>query len=190
MRNRTNQLVKMGILAAMSIILVALIRFPLLPAAPFLEYDPADVPILIGTFLYGPLAGLIITTVVSLIQALTVSASSGWIGFLMHLISTGTLALVAGTIYRKYHSFRGGIVALICGSLARVLIMIPLNLIFTVLFLAVPRDVVLKMLIPTIIPFNLLKASINSVLTLILYKSIANFLRSNSGKKTSVDRQF
>lgn len=188
MRNKTNQLVKMGLLAAMSVILITLIHFPILPAAPFMEYDPADVPILIGTFLYGPLAGLIITTIAALIQALTVSASSGWIGFLMHVMTTGTFVLVAGSIYRKYHSFRGGVVALVCGSLARVLVMIPANLIFVVLFLGVPRDVVLKMLIPTIIPFNLIKAGINSVLTLILYKSIANFLRS-SNNKNSVDHQ-
>ena len=39
----------MGMMAAISIILVYLIHFPIFPAASFLEYDPADVPILILT---------------------------------------------------------------------------------------------------------------------------------------------
>lgn len=56
----TRQLVSMAMLGAISIVLVSVVHFPLIPAAPFLEYDPADIPILIGTFAYGPLAGLLI----------------------------------------------------------------------------------------------------------------------------------
>ena len=41
---RTNTLAKLGILAAISVVLVAIVHFPLIPAASFLEYDPADVP--------------------------------------------------------------------------------------------------------------------------------------------------
>ena len=48
-RDQTLRLVKMGSLVAVSIVLVYLIHFPLFPAVAFLEYDPADIPILIGT---------------------------------------------------------------------------------------------------------------------------------------------
>jgi riboflavin transporter FmnP len=40
-------------LAAISLLLVYLIHFPIFPGAAFLEYDMADVPILIATFLFG-----------------------------------------------------------------------------------------------------------------------------------------
>lgn len=73
----TRQLVSMAMLGAISIVLVSVVHFPLIPAAAFLEYDPADIPILIGTFAYGPLAGLLMTIVVSIIQGVTVSAQSG-----------------------------------------------------------------------------------------------------------------
>ena len=53
----TRQLVSMAMLGAISIVLVAAIHFPLIPAAAFLEYDPADIPILICAFAYGPTAG-------------------------------------------------------------------------------------------------------------------------------------
>lgn len=47
----------MAMLAAVAVVSVYFIKFPLLPSAPFLEYDIADVPVLIGTMLFGPSAG-------------------------------------------------------------------------------------------------------------------------------------
>ena len=73
-QNKTAKLSKMAMLAAISIVLVLLVHFPLIPAAAFLEYDPADIPIFIGTFAFGPVAGVILTVVVSVIQGLTVQA--------------------------------------------------------------------------------------------------------------------
>ena len=70
-RISTRQLVSMAMLGAISIVLVAVIHFPLIPAAAFLEYDPADIPILICAFAYGPLAGLLLTVVVCFIQGFT-----------------------------------------------------------------------------------------------------------------------
>ena len=49
----TAKLAKMAMLVAISIVLVYLIHFPIFPAAAFLEYDPADIPILIGTFAFA-----------------------------------------------------------------------------------------------------------------------------------------
>ena len=89
---------------ALSVVLVYLIHFPIFPSASFLEYDPADIPILIGTFAFGPIAGIILTVVASGIQALTVSAASGLYGFLMHIIATGVVVIVAGCIYKAKHT--------------------------------------------------------------------------------------
>ena len=61
-----------ALLAAVAIVLVAFVHFPLIPAAPFLEYDPADIPIFIGAFLFGPWAGLGLTVVTAIIQGLDV----------------------------------------------------------------------------------------------------------------------
>ena len=52
---------------AISVALVYLIHFPIFPAVAFLEYDPADIPILIGTFVFGPLSGIVLTVVTSVI---------------------------------------------------------------------------------------------------------------------------
>ena len=177
MKINVNQMVKMAVLSALSIVLMVLIRFPIIPGASFLEYEPADVPILIGTFIYGPWAGLVITLVVALIQAATLSASGGWVGFVMHLIATGTLVIVAGNIYKRFHTMKGAFIALMAGSLCMTLIMIPSNLFFTVKFYGMPYETVKNMLVPAIIPFNLIKAFTNSIIVSLVYKSVAKVLR-------------
>jgi riboflavin transporter FmnP len=170
------KMVMMAMLAAISIVLVNFIHFPIFPSAPFLEYDMADVPILIGTFLFGPLNGLILTVIVSIIQGITVSAHSGWVGIIMHIIATGTFVIVAGTIFRMKYNRYGAVLGLACGTLAMTLMMIPLNLVFTVYFLGASRDLVISMLIPIIIPFNFIKAGANSIITYSVYKAVEKIM--------------
>lgn len=173
---KTSTLAKLGILAAVSVVLVAIVHFPLIPAAAFLEYDPADIPILLGTFALGPAAGILLTLVASVIQGLTVSAASGWYGILMHVIATGTYVLVAGNIYKAHKTKKQAILALVCGTLAMAAVMIPANLFITPIFMGAPRSAVAAMLPTAIIPFNLLKAGINSVITFLLYKRVSPLL--------------
>ena len=60
------KLTTLAMLTAISIVLVYLIRIPMF--LPFLEYDPADIPIFLATLSFGPATGLILTVVVSLLQ--------------------------------------------------------------------------------------------------------------------------
>lgn len=172
----TKNIAKLGILAAISVVLVALIHVPLIPAAAFLEYDPADVPILLGTFAMGPVAGLILTIIASVIQGVSVSASSSWYGIVMHIAATGTFVAVAGNIYNGKKSKKRAIIALVCGTLSMAIIMVPMNLILTPIYMGVPRSVVTGLLLPGIIPFNLVKAGLNSIFTFVIYKKISPIL--------------
>jgi len=186
MKFSVNKMVKIAMLAALSVILMLYTRFPIIPMAPFLEFEFANVPILIGTFLYGPVTGFAITIVMALVQATTVSAQSGWIGFVMHVIATGTQVLVSGIIYKKVHNFKGAIIALVAGCLSMTLIAIPSNLIFTVIFLRVPVETVKGMLLPAIIPFNLIKSVGNSVVTVLVYKHAGRILRGSTVGNESI----
>jgi len=176
----TRKLTTMGILVGLSVVLVFFIHFPIFPQAPFLEYDPADIPILIVTFAYGPLAGLAVTAVASVVQGLTVSVQSGPYGILMHVISTGSYVLAAGFIYLMIHSRLGAGIALICGVLVSAAIMGAANLIITPLFMGVPVEAVKAILIPVIIPFNLIKSGVNGFVTFLLYKPISNFIKERN----------
>jgi len=171
----TAKLAKMAMLVAISIVLVMIIHFPIFPMVAFLEYDPADIPILIGTFAFGPAAGVLLTVVTSVLQGITVSAGSGLYGIIMHIIATTTLTLVAGTIYRRHKTKKTAIIGLVAGTLAMVVMMFFANLVVTPLFMGVPRSVVIE-LMPFILAFNAVKAGINSIVTFVLYKRISPFL--------------
>ena len=173
----TKKMVTLAMLSAMSVVLVMLIRVPW-PGAPFLEYDPADVPILITTLMYGPAAGLIVTVVVSVIQGLTVSASSGIIGIIMHILATGFYVLFSGAIYKKTKNTKGLIIAIAFGALVSTLIMLLWNVWFTPMFMGTPTEAVIKMLVPVILPFNLTKTVLNGVFSVILFTMISKIIKS------------
>lgn len=175
----------MAMLTALSVVLVTNIHLPLIPSAPFLEYDPADIPVLICSIMFGPVPGIITLLAVCIIQAITVSASSGIIGFFMHFIASSALVLVASLIYNRKKTTVHLIIGLVAGSLAMTVVMIPLNLVFTGIFMGAGTQTVADMLIPAIIPFNLLKAGINSAITFAVYTPIAHVLRKyvKVGKK-------
>ena len=169
------RLAKMAMLVAISIVLVALVHFPIFPAVAFLEYDPADIPILIGTFAFGPVAGVLLTVVTAIVQGTTVSAASGVYGILMHIIATSALVVTAGLIYKYNKTRKGAIIALICGVIAMTVVMIGANMVITPIFMGVPAAVVWQ-LMPFIAGFNAIKAGINGLVTFLVYKRISGFL--------------
>ena len=171
----TERLAKMAMMVALAIVLVFLIHFPIFPAVPFLEYDPADIPILIGTFAFGPLAGILLTIVTAVLQGVTVSAQSGPYGIIMHIIATSALVLTAGIIYSKGKTKKRAVIALICGTLAMTLVMIPANMLITTKFWGMTVSELMPFM-PWIILFNLIKAGINSMVTFLVYKKISPFL--------------
>lgn len=175
----------MAMLTALSVVLVCTVHIPLIPAAPFLEYDAADIPVLIGSLLLGPVSGIVILLAVCIIQAITVSASSGWIGFLMHFIASSVLILIPSVIYKRKKTTSSLIIGLILGTVAMTAVMIPLNLVFTGIFLGAGTQAVIEMLIPAIIPFNLLKAGINSAVTFAVFVPASGILKKyiNGEKK-------
>ncbi len=169
-----------GVLAALSTVLALFVRFPLLVS--YLEYEPGDIPILIGTFMFGPVVGLVLAAIVSLIQGFTVSASSGLYGILMHFIATGTLVLVSGMIYAYYKSHKGAIVSLSAGTIAEIAVMLGANILITPLFLGIPRAEVFPMLLPVILPFNLIKCAINCTIAFFIYKPISRLVNRREAR--------
>ena len=176
MSDRTKKLTLLAMFTAIAVVLITFVHFPLFPAAPFLQYDPADVPILIGAFAFGPVAGLTVTVLASFIQAFLFSGDGPY-GFLMHAIATGTLALVSSLIYRRRHTQAGAVLALVCGTLAMGLVMVVANHYITPFYTGMPTEAVDELLLPFILPFNLLKAGVNGIVTYFVYKPIARLVK-------------
>lgn len=171
--DNVKKMVIMAFLAAMAYIVVALIR---IPVVLFLSYEPKDVVITIGGFLLGPFAAFVISLLVSLVEMVTIS-QTGPIGCLMNLISTCSFACVAALIYKKKHSIWGAILGLLAGTVAMTGVMLLWNWLVTPLYMGVERQAVEGMLLPVFLPFNALKAGLNSALTLGLYKPLTAALR-------------
>ena len=184
----TRKTVLLAMLAAVAYIMVALIR---IPVVLFLSYEPKDVIITIGGFLLGPFSAFIISAVVSLVEMVTIS-DTGIIGAVMNLLSTCSFACVAAVIYKKKHNLHGAVLGLLCGSVVMVGVMLLWNWLITPLYMGGTREAVEAMLLPVFLPFNALKAGLNSAFVLALYKPLTGALRktrllppSNAPKKSA-----
>ena len=170
------KLVLLAMLAAVSYLVVTLIRIPVMPAAPFLNYEPKDVVVTISGFLLGPMASFLISVVVSLVEMVTIS-STGPIGGLMNLLSTCAFSCTAALVYKKRHTMAGAVWGLGLGTVAMISVMLLWNWLITPLYMGVSRDAVEGMLLPVFLPFNTLKACFNSAFVLMLYKPLVGALR-------------
>lgn len=170
---KVKKMVTLSMLAAIAYLMVNLIRIPVIL---FLKYEPKDVIITIGGFLFGPMASFVVSFVVSLLEMVTIS-ETGIIGGIMNLISTCSFACVAAFVYKKQHTLKGAIAGLALGSALMVVTMLLWNWLITPLYMGVDRATVEGMLIPAFLPFNLLKAGLNSALTIGLYKPLSTALR-------------
>lgn len=172
----TKKMILLAMFSAIAYVVMLVGRLPLIPGVEFLKYDPKDIVLVISGFIFGPLSCFIVTAIVSLIEMLTAS-ETGIIGLLMNILSSAAFACTAAFIYKKYHTLGGAIGGLIAGTISMTAIMIAWNYIVTPFYMGVPREQVAAMLIPTFLPFNLLKAIINTTITLIIYKPITKALR-------------
>lgn len=176
-KTKTKIIAFIGVMSALSIVLALLIHIPIIPAAPFLEYDPADIPIFICTILFGPVVGIIQTVIVSVLQGLTVSSSSGLYGILMHVIATGTYTMALGLLTFKKNSDKKILTGMTVGIICWVLVMIPANLIVTPAFTGMPASVVMSDFMIWIVLFNIIKSIANSIFSFVIYKAIKRLLR-------------
>jgi len=171
------KLVYCGLLTAVAVVLgLAAVYFPirLFSIAPFLLYDPADVPIIIGTLIMGAGHGLLITVAVSLIMGMY---EAGLIGAFMHIASTGLLVTLIAAFYHLSNYKHKYLIGALVGTVGATAVMVGLNLLVTPLYLGVPVEQVVALLIPAIIPFNLIKAAVNSALAYAVFTALLPYLR-------------
>ena len=170
---RLSKMITLGILSALSFLVMFVGR---VPVVLFLKYDPKDVIIAMGGFIFGPLSAFLMSLVVSLVEMVTVS-EGGPIGCLMNVLSTCAFVCTAAAIYRKKKTLAGAAVGLVIGCLLMTGTMLLWNYFVTPLYMNVPRDVVVGLLLPAFLPFNLLKSGLNTALIMLLYKPLVNGLR-------------
>ena len=173
MNERTKKLTTLAMLCALAYVAVAVFR---IPVVLFLKYDPKDVIIAIGGFIYGPLPAFVIALLVSFVEMVTLSGTGPW-GFLMNVLSSCAFACTAAFVYKHDRSMKGAVKGLVLGVVLMVAVMMLWNYIVTPIYMGYPREAVAAMLLQYFLPFNLLKGGLNAAITMFLYKPIVQTLR-------------
>lgn len=177
------RLTKIAILGALGTLLM-FIQIPY-PWAPFLKYDPGEIPVLLATFALGPVPALIVLLIKNLLHLILKFNPGTMIGIVMNFLAAGSFALTAGIIYRYRHTMKGALLGLIAGVLIMTVFMIPVNIIIYPIFhkliltgIPVPSDEKIFMMVMTaIVPFNLIQGILNSSLVFLIYKRISDVLK-------------
>jgi len=172
----TKRMTTLAMLCAAAYIAVFFIRIPIMPAVPFLKYEPKDIIIVMSGFIYGPFSAFTVSALVSVLEFITIS-DTGVIGLVMNILSSCSFACVAAGIYKAKHTLKGAITGLVCGVVAMCAVMLLWNYLITPLYMKIPREVIAGMLLPAFLPFNLIKGILNGALTLLLYKPVVKALR-------------
>lgn len=172
-RQKNKKLVSMAMLCALAYLVMLVGRIPIVL---FLKYDPKDIVIAIGGFLYGPVSAFVISVVVALVE-LPIS-ETGIIGCIMNLVSSAAFACTAAYFYSRKRTLEGAALSLVAGVSAMVSVMLLWNYFLTPIYMGYPRDAVADMLLPVFLPFNLLKGGLNAAFTMMLYKPVVSALRA------------
>ena len=173
MNTKAKKITMIGMFCAIAYTVMVIGRFPVVL---FLKYDPKDVIITIGGFIFGPMASLIISVIVAFLEMITVS-ETGPIGCIMNILSSCCFSCTAAFIYKKKHTLRGAVAGLITGGLLTTAVILLWNYLIAPLYMGYPREAVAQLLLPAFLPFNLLKAGLNTVITLLIYKPVVTVLR-------------
>lgn len=190
-QRKLRNIVKVGILSAMSFVLM-FIQFPLPIAPPFMKVDLADVPALIGGFSMGPIYGVLIQLIKNILNL--TKTSTGGVGEMSNFIVGGLFVFVAAMIYRKKKTKHTATIALIVGMVIMTLAATFSNafIIFPLYgkIMGVGMDAFVQMthkvnglvesyfslMVFAIVPFNLIKGTIEIIVTKLLYKHVSGIL--------------
>lgn len=193
-RKRIITLTRIAILGALASVIM-LLEFPLpMIAPPFYELDFSEIPVLIGSFSMGPVAGIIIELLKILLKLLIKGTSTAFAGEIANFLVGCALVVPAGIIYKHYRTKSGALVAMLCGSMFMSIVAFFLNAYFLIPFFSnfygIPVDVIIGMghnIFPIVdsveelaaycvVPFNFIKGVSVSILTFIMYKHIHKLL--------------
>ncbi len=193
--SKTKKLVVAAMLGAISGVLM-LLEFYMPPAPAFISMDFSDLPVILGGFILGPGVGTLIIVIKILLNFLLNGTITAGVGELANFVLSLSYMLPAVLLYRKLRTRGGAVVSLITGtvivSIAAVLMntfvmfpvyakafKMPIEAIIGMGTQVIPgiHDMFTLMLF-SILPFNLLKYTIVSVVTFLVYKRLAKFIRN------------
>lgn len=186
---QVKNLVLMGMFGALGAVLM-LFEFPILFIAPsFYGLDFSEIPVLVGTFAMGPLAGMVIELVKILVKMLIKPTTTGGVGELANFCIGCALILPAGWIYKIKRTKKSAVIGMVVGTASMAVVGAILNALVMLPFYSnfMPLDTIIAagaainpaisnvwtFAILSVAPFNLLKGGLVSLVTALVYKRIS-----------------
>lgn len=173
----TRFIVMVAVFSSVAYLLQMLGSFMGLKVGGFLEIEFSDLPPIILTFAYGPLAGVFSELIKNLLHCFT--TSTGFVGEFANFVVNGIFCFSAGIIYKYRKNFKTAILSLSVGTLAMSIAGIFVNL-FIMLPLYMPTapfSAKFELVLYTILPFNLAKGAVVSLITMLIYKKLSPILK-------------
>lgn len=191
---RTRKMVTVGILAALAWV-VSQFSFPLLPWAPFLKIDFSDIPILLGMYVYGPMSGIAIAAVRSMLSYVTTGGEAGFpIGDTAAFIATLSYTLpIYFVIRNEKPSLKKAVLGGAGATLSLTAVLAVLNwLVIAPLYMTVMGFSVGPMreyLTVSVMPFNLLKGIFVSIIFFVAFFKLHHFLEKIRAEEPELNNQ-
>lgn len=195
----TRKISLVGLFAAVSAVLMIL-EIPVPFAPPFYKIDLSEIPVLIITFAFGPVAGVMTEFIKILLKLVMKSTSTAFVGELANFTVGCTLILPAGILYLSRKTKRMALMACMVGTVCMTIFGSAFNAVyllpkFAQLF-GMPLEAIIgmgtkinpsitsveTMALFAVAPLNLLKGALDTVLTMLLYKRLSPVLKSGAGR--------
>ncbi len=170
--SKIRKLSVISMICALAYLCMFVFRFKVL----FLTFDIKDAVLAIASLLYGPVWGVISSSLVALLEMITVS-ETGFYGCVMNFLSSASFTFLCGLIYKYRKNMAGAVVGVITGAFTMTAVMVLANLLITPYYMGVPRGQVVEMIPTLLLPFNAIKAVVNGAVTLLIYKPFTSGLK-------------
>lgn len=194
-RLNTGRLVLIAMLGGISAVLM-LFEFSVPFVPPFIELDFSELAIIIGGFVMGPVEGLLIILIKILLNLVMNGTTTMGVGELMNFCVSAFYMVPSVLIYRKLRTRKGAAISLLCGTLTVSILATLTNyfIMFPIYAWAykMPMEALVQMgsavnphvnslftmMLWAVLPFNLFKYTLVSIITFLVYKRLAGFLRN------------
>lgn len=184
MKNLTvKAIVLIGMMSSISYILM-LLEFPLPPFPNFLKVDFSDIPALITALILGPGAGILVEFVKNVLDYFMTGSETGVpVGHISNFVAGVLFIVPAYYIYQKLRTNKGMTFALIAATVIMSLIMSVLNYfvflpLYTMFlnFPAMSAQEARQMIVAGILPFNIVKGVIISIVFMLLFAKMGAWI--------------
>lgn len=187
----TRNMVKISVLGVISMVLM-FFDLSVWFAPPFLKLDISDMPSLIAAFAMGPMAGVVTQLLKNILSFLIEGSKTGGVGEISNFLVGSVFVYTAGLVYYKKKTFKRAVIGMALGVIMMSIFASLSNyfVIFPLYSKILPMDQIIELasnlnsfvvdyktlILYAVVPFNILKGSIVSIATLLIYKKVSPIL--------------